>query len=107
MNKRMIAMLLAVSLSGAAFAASANSIERIASETGLREREVRMLAGAPSAFAEYRTSYRNLQRKAAAKGLDLRSTTVIERHARELDRAVAFSMKVDARQLRAQRVAAL
>jgi hypothetical protein len=47
-----------------------------------------------------------LARKAKARGLDLRSQAVLERHARELDRAVAFSIKVDSRRLRSESIAA-
>jgi hypothetical protein len=97
MALRSLAFLTALAAAGAASAGPGASIERLAGETGLREREVRMLAGAPSAFAEYRTSYRRLSQDAARRGLDLRSLALIARHARELDRAVAFSLRADAR----------
>ena len=34
------------------------AVEREAAASGLKPRELRMLAGAPSTYAEYRTSYR-------------------------------------------------
>ena len=42
------------------FAAAADeyAVEREAEASGLTKRELRMLAGAPSTYAEYRTSYR-------------------------------------------------
>jgi hypothetical protein len=97
MPLRLTCLLLALCLGGFATGAGANPITAIADDHGLREREVRMLAGAPSAFAEYRTSYRRLAREAAARGLDLRSRAVLARHARELERAVAWQLRADAR----------
>jgi hypothetical protein len=97
MSLRLIPLLFGLCISGATVAAGTNAITAIAHGHGLREREVRMLAGAPSSFAEYRTSYRRLAREAAARGLDLRSRAVIARHARDLERAVAFSIRADAR----------
>ncbi|MCE3004832.1 MAG: hypothetical protein LW860_19380 [Xanthomonadaceae bacterium] len=97
MNLRLPALLFALCAAGAATAGPAHGVRELAAEAGLREREVRMLAGAPSAFAEYRTSYRRLSEQAARRGLDLRAQAAIERHARALDRAVAFSMRADAR----------
>lgn len=105
MALRSLAFLFALTAAGAASAGPAASIERLAGEAGLREREVRMLAGAPSAYAEYRTSFRRLSEQAVRRGLDLRSLAAIERHARELDRAVAFSMRADARRAPAVLVA--
>lgn len=106
MTLRFAALVLALGAAGSAVAAGPNDLSRIAGETGLREREVRMLAGAPSAYAEYRTSFRRLSERAARRGLDLRSLAVIERHARELDRATSFSMKFDARRVATARFAA-
>ena len=42
------------------FAAAADeyAVEREAEASGLTKRELRMIAGAPSSYAEYRTSYR-------------------------------------------------
>jgi hypothetical protein len=99
MQLRLTSLLFTLCLSGAAAAGGVDPIATIAGDHDLREREVRMLAGAPSAFAEYRTSYRRLAQAAAARGLDLRSRTVIARHARELDRAVAFSLKAELRRM--------
>jgi hypothetical protein len=106
MKKLPMIALIALAVAGPALAGSSRALDELAEQSGLRERELRMLAGAPSAFAEYRTSYRELARKAKARGLDLRSQAVLERHARELDRAVAFSMKVDSRRLRSDSIAA-
>lgn len=39
-------------------AADEYAVEREADASGLTKRELRMLAGAPSTYAEYRTSYR-------------------------------------------------
>lgn len=105
MTLRPAIAFLALALAGGA-AAGPNELSRIAGDAGLREREVRMLAGAPSAYAEYRTSYRRLSEQTARRGLDLRSLAVIERHGRELDRATALSMKVEARRAAPALVAA-
>jgi hypothetical protein len=92
-----LATLVFVSAATVAQAAPQDDLASLAAQSGLRERELRMLAGAPSAFAEYRTSYRALSRRAADRGLDLRSLAVIDRHARELDRAAALAIRFDAR----------
>src|SRR5688572_18472771 len=39
------------------------AVEREAEASGLTKRELRMLAGAPSTYAEYRTSYRTARDK--------------------------------------------
>jgi hypothetical protein len=96
MTLRLCAFLFTLCAAAAAVAAPSR-VTALAGETGLREREVRMLAGAPSAYAEYRTSFRRLSEQAARRGLDLRTLAAIDRHARELDRAVALSMRADAR----------
>lgn len=106
MSLRIATVLLALAAAGGAAAAGPAELSRIAGEAGLREREVRMLAGAPSAFAEYRTSYGRLSEQVSRRGLDLRSLAAIERHARELDRATALSMKLDARRAAPERLAA-
>ncbi|HVF35603.1 MAG TPA: hypothetical protein VND91_09815 [Candidatus Saccharimonadia bacterium] len=45
-------------LSPALATADEYAVEREAAASGLKPRELRMLAGAPSTYAEYRTSYR-------------------------------------------------
>jgi hypothetical protein len=62
------ALFLAVGLAAAGTASAADAdveIEDIRAETGLREREVRMMIGAPSSYAEYRTSYRQARDRMA------------------------------------------
>jgi hypothetical protein len=105
MKLSLVALLVAL-VPAAAIAAPQGDLGSLAAQSGLRERDLRMLAGAPTAFAEYRTSYRELSRRAAARGLDLRSLAVIERHARELDRATALAIRFDARAVPAASVAA-
>ena len=61
------------------FAAAADeyAVEREAEASGLTKRELRMIAGAPSSYAEYRTSYRmardRLRREAYADTGPLRA----------------------------------
>jgi len=57
MNTRSLTFLALLAVSAAASANEQIDIPSIAQQTGLTERQVRMALGAPSAFAEYRTSY--------------------------------------------------
>jgi hypothetical protein len=58
MKFRIIAALAALLMSGAALAGSSQiNLAELAERANLRERDVRMVLGAPVAFAEYRTSY--------------------------------------------------
>ena len=54
--KRLAIALLC--LSPALACADESAVESEAAASGLKARELRMLAGAPSSYAEYRTSYR-------------------------------------------------
>lgn len=60
MNRKIL-LIAAVSALLAAGAAAARSpdIGALAEQSGLTERQVRMVLGAPVAFAEYRSSYRD------------------------------------------------
>jgi hypothetical protein len=89
-----IAAALGAGLLALGGSASANdTIADIAGQAGLSERQVRMAIGAPSAWAEYRTSYLRTKSALRARGLDERALAVIERHQREIDRAVEISMR--------------
>lgn len=64
--RTMVAAMLLVA-SGAASAGDRSvDVQAIARESGLSERQVRMVLGSPSGFAEYRTSFRNSERKLLA-----------------------------------------
>ena len=52
-----------VLFSGSALAASDDDIRAMAIDAGLTPREMRMIMGAPSSYAEYRTSYASARAK--------------------------------------------
>lgn len=55
-----IAMLLALGFTAGANAASSR-LEQLAADSGLTTRQVKMVLGAPVAYAEYRSSYQHLR----------------------------------------------
>ena len=58
MKRRLESCLLALALTpGLALAASSLQVRDLAAATGLSERQVQMVVGARTAYAEYRTSY--------------------------------------------------
>lgn len=88
--------LLFVGLLSAAPLASAASVADLARETGLSERNVRMLLGARTPYAEYRIDYnRSLRQFKHALGesnyqkLMAGETIVLRRKANDAERAVA------------------
>ena len=54
-----LALAAALLLGSAGLQAQELDIEALAGQSGLSERQVRMVLGAPVAFAEYRSSYRD------------------------------------------------
>ena len=66
MKLNMLFLAIGLAAAGAATASDADiEIEDIRAETGLRDREVRMMLGPPSAYPEYRTSYRRAREQMA------------------------------------------
>jgi hypothetical protein len=69
MKRKLETCLLALALSpGLAFAGPSLHIRDLAAATGLTERQVQMVLGARTAYAEYRTSY-NWAEKRLVKAL--------------------------------------
>jgi hypothetical protein len=63
MKRKLETCLLALALTpGLALAGSSLQIRDLAAATGLSERQVQMVVGARTAFAEYRTSYDRIER---------------------------------------------
>jgi hypothetical protein len=63
MKRKIETCLLALALTpGLALAGSSLQIRDLAAATGLSERQVQMVVGARTAFAEYRTSYDRIER---------------------------------------------
>ena len=63
MKRKFEICLLALALTpGLALAGSSLQIRDLAAATGLSERQVQMVVGARTAFAEYRTSYDRIER---------------------------------------------
>ncbi len=60
--QRVMFFLLALALTGPALA-EPSDIQRLARDAGLSDRQLRMMMGAPSGFAEYRTSYAMLRER--------------------------------------------
>jgi hypothetical protein len=58
MNRKIVAAFAALLLSGTVSAGERVDIDALAEQSGLSARQVRMVLGAPTAFAEYRTSYK-------------------------------------------------
>jgi hypothetical protein len=88
MNRKIVAVLAAVLLAGGANAGERVDIEALAQQSGLTARQVRMVLGAPTAFAEYRTSYRQAREKlrAAIGDEQLESLAASYREASRADR---------------------
>jgi hypothetical protein len=63
MKIRCMLALGLVSFAGAASAGSDDDIRAMAVDAGLTDREMRMIMGAPSSYAEYRTSYASARAK--------------------------------------------
>ena len=57
MKMRLLVVLVAALASGTAMAGGREDIQTLAEQSGLTERQVRMVLGTPTAFSEYRTSY--------------------------------------------------
>jgi hypothetical protein len=57
MKIRMVAAMVGALLAVPAFAGGDRALEQAAEENDLSVREMRMLAGAPTSYASYRTSY--------------------------------------------------
>ena len=55
-------LALALTIPGLALAGSPVTIRDLASTTGLSERQVQMVLGGRTAYAEYRTSYNRVER---------------------------------------------
>lgn len=106
MNRYLISSLLVLGFSSIALADTTASVEEVAEDAGLRAREVQMLAGAPSAFAEYRTSYFRVRDQAISRGLDPRTLAIQSRHQHAIDRAVSFALRSDSFRTRRTLVAA-
>jgi hypothetical protein len=63
MKRKLETCLLALALTpGLALAGPSLQIRDLAAATGLSERQVQMVVGARTAFAEYRTSYDRIER---------------------------------------------
>jgi hypothetical protein len=58
MNVLKSVMLAAALFAPSAFAQKTVTVDEIAAETGLTHRQVAMVLGAPTAYAEYRTNFR-------------------------------------------------
>jgi hypothetical protein len=64
MKMRLMMAAIALCVAGVATAGTSRvDVDAIAQESGLTVRQVRMVLGTPSSFAEYRTSYRESERK--------------------------------------------
>lgn len=63
MKVRCMLALGLVTFAGAASAGSDEDIRAMAIDAGLTDREMRMIMGAPSSYAEYRTSYASARAK--------------------------------------------
>ena len=61
--KRLILMAPLLGFAAAAAASEYVDVEALAADTGLTERQVRMVLGNPSSFAEYRTSYQYAEQR--------------------------------------------
>jgi hypothetical protein len=92
--------LLAALCSAPAFAGEADDeIHALAQETGMTERQIRMLNGPSTAYAEYRTSYsflRNKMRRLAA--LEAREAQIqmeVDARAAEEERAETYALPED------------
>ena len=66
MTNRRVAQALAVALACVALPAAAVDVAALAERSGLTERQVRMVLGAPTAYVEYRPSYARASRKLRA-----------------------------------------
>lgn len=77
-----IATLLALCCAPAVANAASSELAEMAREAGVTERQYRMLVGASSSYAEYRTSYghlrRQLQRAAMREAHELETLEAVE-----------------------------
>jgi len=63
MNTKLLLGLALAAFSAGASAAELLDVGDVAARTGLTTRQVRMVLGAPTAYAEYRTSFRIAEQK--------------------------------------------
>jgi hypothetical protein len=93
MKTRFAVLVGGVLVALSAVAGANDPISELANQTGLRDREVKMVLGKPTSYAEYRTSYLRAKHTLKAPSLNERSQAVIERNQREIDRAVEIAMR--------------